>query len=78
MVMRTPAFNESAIGPHKAFLDNLRAQGQIEMTGPFTDASGGAYLLLADDMAAATAVAHADPAYLTGASKVTIYQWQTR
>ncbi|HEV7779307.1 MAG TPA: YciI family protein [Luteibacter sp.] len=78
LVMRTPKFDESIVGPHRAFLDDLRAQGQLEMTGPFTDGSGGAYLLLAEDMDTATAIAHTDPAHLTGASKITIHQWQAR
>jgi len=78
LVMRTPTFAESIIGPHRDFLDGLRARGQLEMTGPFTDGSGGAYLLLAEDMDAATTIAHTDPAHLTGASKITVYQWQTR
>jgi uncharacterized protein YciI len=78
LVTRTPSFDETIVGPHRAFLDDLRAKGQLEMTGPFTDGSGGAYLLLADDMEAAIAIAHTDPAHLTGASNITIHQWQAR
>jgi uncharacterized protein YciI len=77
-VMRTPSFDESIIGPHRVFLDGLRAQGQREMTGPFTDGSGGAHLLLAEDMDTATAIVHTDPAHLTGASTITIHPWQAR
>ena len=36
------SFDEAAIAPHLAFLDDLRAAGQLEMTGGFSDRSGGA------------------------------------
>lgn len=79
MAMRTPSFNEAVIAPHLAFLDDLRAQGQLLMTGGFSDASGGAYVL--ENLASideARAIAARDPLNDGGASVLTVYEWNTR
>ena len=76
MVMRLPAFDAARIQPHREFLDALRAEGRLELAGPFGDGSGGAYLLLADDLDEATAIAHRDPLHLTGGSRITVYAWR--
>ena len=47
MAMRTPQFQSSVIEPHQAFLERLRQSGNLEMSGPFTDETGGAYLIRA-------------------------------
>ena len=43
--IRHPDFDPSVIAPHLAFLDELRAAGQLQLSGGFADKSGGAYLL---------------------------------
>lgn len=79
MAMRRPSFDDAVIAPHLAFLDDLRAAGQLEMTGGFSDRSGGAYVLVnvasLDD---AKAIAARDPLALTGTSDLTVYEWNTR
>ena len=45
LAMRRPGFDEAVVAPHLAFLDELRARGQLAMTGGFADRSGGAYVL---------------------------------
>lgn len=50
----------------------------MELSGPFGDKSGGAYLLQAVDLADATSVAEDDPAHLSGGWQITVYEWQTR
>ena len=45
MTMRTPQFQMSVIEAHKDFLAALRAKGTLELAGPFTDKSGGAYVI---------------------------------
>ena len=37
MAMRKPDFSDEVIAPHLAFLDALRAEGKLEMTGGFSD-----------------------------------------
>jgi uncharacterized protein YciI len=78
VVVRTPAFKASAGDAHQAFLAEVIANGQLEMTGPFTDGSGGAYLLRAPDLAAATAIAHRDPLHTSGSSTLTVHEWRVR
>lgn len=75
MVMRTPQFQDAAIAPHQAFLEDLRCNGQLELAVPFTDKTGGAYLIRAESPAAAQAVAFADPLHTTRSSLVTVHEW---
>ncbi|HEY2394756.1 MAG TPA: YciI family protein [Rudaea sp.] len=72
---RTPGFDASVIDPHQRFLDELRSQGLLELTGPFTDKSGGAYLLSAASLAEAHAIVARDPLSTSGASALSVYEW---
>ncbi len=79
MAMRRPSFDDAVIAPHLAFLDELRAAGQLEMTGGFSDRSGGAYMLVnITSLEEAKAIAARDPLALTGTSDLTVYEWNTR
>lgn len=78
MLKRRPVVDPAAIEAHRAFLEALRAQGVLERSGPFTDKSGGAYLLHADGLAAAQAIVDRDPASTSGGWDVTIHEWQAR
>lgn len=76
LAMRRPHFDPAVVPLHQAFLDRLRERGRVELSGPFGDKSGGAYLLRAADLAEATAIAHSDPAHLSGGWDITVYAWQ--
>ena len=79
MAMRRPSFDDAVIAPHLAFLDELRAGGQLDMTGGFSDRSGGAYVLVnVASLDEAKAIAARDPLALTGTSDLTVYEWNTR
>jgi uncharacterized protein YciI len=75
LVMRTPQFDASLGPAHKVFLDELRAQGRLELSGPFADASGGAYLMRASSLEEARADALRDPLHLHGSSTVIVHEW---
>jgi uncharacterized protein len=75
LTLRRPQFDPAVIAPHYAHLAQLRERGQLELSGPFTDSSGGAYLIRASDLDAAHAIAHDDPLHVTGASEVRVYEW---
>jgi uncharacterized protein YciI len=77
-VLRNPQFDTTLIAAHGAFLDDLRRQGHLELAGPFGDGSGGAYLLHADNMDAAKALAFDDPLHTSGASTVSVREWDAR
>lgn len=79
MAMRRPSFDDAVIAPHLAFLDELRGAGQLEMTGGFSDKSGGAYVMVnVASLDEARAIAARDPLALTGTSELTVYEWNTR
>ena len=75
MAMRTPDFQPAVIEAHHAFLERLRARGHLEMSGPFTDKTGGAYIISATNFAEAKALALDDPLHTTKSSVVTVYEW---
>ncbi len=72
---RTPRLDPQVIAPHYAHLDALKARGVLEAFGPFTDKSGGAYLIRAESLEQAQAIAFADPVHASGSSQVTIREW---
>ncbi|WP_267223059.1 YciI family protein [Dyella silvae] len=78
MAMRRPDFDPAVVQPHKDFLEGLRAGGRLEMSGGFSDQSGGAYLLFANDMDEARGIVHTDPAYTSGGWDITVYEWNAR
>ena len=79
MAMRRPSFDDAVIAPHLAFLDELRAAGQLDMTGGFSDRSGGAYVLVnVASLDEAKAIAARDPLALPGTPDLTVYEWNTR
>jgi uncharacterized protein len=76
LTIRTKNFQESALPLHGAFLDRLRAEGKLELAGPFTDKTGGAYMLKVGSLEEAKAIAQEDPVHTTGSSLVTVYEWK--
>jgi uncharacterized protein YciI len=75
LTLRTPQFDPAVLVPHCLHLDQLRARGQLELSGPFADRSGGAYLVRAASLDEAQAIAFSDPVHVTGSSRVMVYEW---
>lgn len=78
LTLRTPNFQPSIIEAHYTFLHRLRSEDKLELAGPFTDRSGGAYLLKANDLEEAQALAFADPVHTSGSSVVTVHEWDAK
>lgn len=78
ITMRTPQFNPSVIEAHNAFLEGLRQQGKLELAGPFTDKSGGAYLIRAANIDEARKHAMSDPVHTSKSSIVSVYEWNAK
>ena len=76
MLVRRPVLDPAVVPLHMVYLDGLREQGQLELSGPFGDGTGGAYLLHAVDLAEATALVHHDPAHLSGGWDITVHEWR--
>lgn len=75
---RTPKFDPSVIDAHYSFLDELKKRGQLELAGPFTDKSGGAYVINATNLEEAKAIAFSDPVHTSNSSVVTVYEWDAK
>ncbi|MEL3955566.1 YciI family protein [Stenotrophomonas bentonitica] len=79
MVTRTPDFRDEVGAAHVRFLDEVRARGQLLLTGGFTDKSGGAYVLQdIAGLAAAQALVDTDPLLVQGSATARIHEWSTR
>lgn len=78
MTIRRPTLDPAMVQPHKDYLEGLRAGGRIELCGAFSDQSGGAYILHAEHLEEAQAIAHADPGHLSGGWDITVYEWLAR
>ena len=75
LTLRTMQFDPAVIVPHREHLDRLRACGQLELSGPFADLSGGAYIVRATSLDEAQAIAFSDPVHVSGSSRVMVYEW---
>lgn len=75
---RTPQFQAGALAAHQAFLERLRQQRKLELAGPFTDCSGGAYVIKADNLEEARELVFRDPLHTTKSSTVTVYEWNVK
>ncbi|WP_280399685.1 YciI family protein [Nocardia carnea] len=76
LAMRTPAYDPAVAQPHREFLSVLREAGMLQESGPFTDGTGGAYIVLADSRAAAEARVSTDPLHTSGSSVLTVHEWE--
>ncbi len=75
LALRTPDFDAEVLPPHRAYLEALRIRGRLAAHGPFLDQSGGAYVIRADSLAEAEAVAAADPLSHSGAAEMAVWAW---
>ncbi|WP_280269068.1 YciI family protein [Nocardia wallacei] len=76
LALRTPRWDDAVIEPHRDWLSDVRSRGQLDCTGRFTDGTGGAYVVLAENLDAARELVFTDPIHTTGASELTVYEWE--
>ncbi|WP_063821688.1 YciI family protein [Nocardia pneumoniae] len=76
LVMRTPRFDAAVIEPHREFLTGLLERGHLVESGKFTDGTGGAYVIRAENLDAAWEIVRTDPVHTTGSSELTVYEWE--
>lgn len=75
LLIRRPQLDPAVVPLHLAYLERLRGEGRVQLSGGFSDKSGGAYLLHAADLAEATALVHQDPAHVSGGWDITMHEW---
>jgi uncharacterized protein YciI len=78
VTMRRPEFDPDVVPAHYRFLDDLRDRSLLVEAGPFTDKSGGAYVLRAASLEEARSLAEQDPLALRQCSAVTVHEWDAR
>ena len=78
LTIRRPDFDSEVVPAHYDFLDDLRAQGLLVEAGPFTDKTGGAYVLRAGSVDEARRVAELDPLHIQHCSTVTVHEWDAK
>ncbi len=76
LAMRTSAWSDDVIEPHRQWLASVRDAGQLDCTGRFPDGSGGAYVVLAENLGDARELVFTDPIHTSGASDLTVYEWE--
>ena len=75
LTIRKPQFDTVHVSAHYEFLKSLRDRGILEQAGPFTDRSGGAYVIQAENFGAAREIADHDPLHIHDCSDVTVREW---
>ncbi|MCY9127248.1 YciI family protein [Bacillus spizizenii] len=72
LTTRTDQFKQKHVAGHYEFSDRLQAEKRLKLFGPFSDATGGAYVIEAGSLEEAEEIGHADPLVTSGSSMLTI------
>ncbi|WP_316274753.1 YciI family protein [Bacillus halotolerans] len=78
LTTRTDQFNQKHAAGHYEFLDRLQAEKRLKMFGPFSDATGRAYVIKAGSLEEAREIGQADPLVFSGSSELTIKEWKLK
>ncbi|MEG7334536.1 YciI family protein [Bacillus sp. 0102A] len=78
LTTRTDQFNQEHVAGHYEFLDRLQAEKRIKMFGPFSDDTGGAYVIEAGSPEEAAKIGHEDPLVASGSSELTVKEWNLK
>ncbi|KAA6451220.1 YciI family protein [Bacillus swezeyi] len=78
MTTRTENFNDTYVPAHYDFLNRLKTENRLEMYGPFSDKTGGAYLVRAHSFEEAKKIGDSDPLIENGSSTLVIKEWLTK
>ncbi|MEC0583913.1 YciI family protein [Bacillus spizizenii] len=72
LTTRTDQFKQKHVAGHYEFSDRLQAEKRLKLFGPFSDATGGAYVIEAGSLEEAEEIGHADPLVTSGSPMLTI------
>ncbi|MGP7816771.1 YciI family protein [Niallia sp. 01092] len=75
---RTQNFDQNYVQPHYDFLDKLKENNQLEAFGPFSDSTGGAYVIKCDSLDEAVKISESDPLIKSGSSTVDVKEWMVK
>ncbi|KJJ42806.1 hypothetical protein UM89_04130 [Bacillus subtilis] len=72
------SFKQEHVAGHYEFSDCLQGENRLKMFGPFSDATGGAYVIEAGSLEEAAEIGHADPLVANGSSELAIKEWKLK
>lgn len=75
---RTEKFDPEQIPAHYEYLNRLKKENKLEMYGPFSDATGGAYIIRAGSFTEAQRIGQLDPLIKSGSSTIVVKEWMTK
>ncbi|MCM5705403.1 YciI family protein [Larsenimonas salina] len=75
LLSRDQEVSHELITAHRDYLHTLKAQDRLMLAGPFKDIKGGAYVLKADTLADARALAEQDPLIDSGIATFVVHEW---
>jgi uncharacterized protein len=75
---RTEKFDPEQIPAHYEYLNRLKKENKLESYGPFSDATGDAYIIRAGSFAEAQRIGQLDPIIKTGCSTVIVKEWMAK
>lgn len=75
---RTKNFDNQFVQPHYDFLNSLKEKNQLQAFGPFSDASGGAYVIKCNSLDEATKIGYSDPLIKSGSSTIVVKEWMVK
>lgn len=78
ITQRKPSFTGNSIEGHRSFLQKLRNDHVLIVAGGFQDQTGGAYVIEADSLEAATEIINADPMKMEAEAIYTIKEWNAQ
>jgi uncharacterized protein YciI len=63
---------------HLSYMAKLKQEGKLRLAGRFTDGQGGLYILIANSIEEAKALAEADPYHSNKLREYTVREWEQR
>jgi uncharacterized protein YciI len=76
LAMRDADLNARHRPAHLEYVADLKRQGKVWASGPFSDGRGGMVVYRGADLDEIRALAEADPLVRVGARALTLYPWQ--
>lgn len=78
ILSRTENFDPEQLPAHYEYMNRLKKENRLVMYGPFSDATGGASLILAGSLEEAKRIGQLDPLVKNGSSTVIIKEWMAK
>lgn len=75
---RTENFDPEQIPAHYEYINRFKKENRLVMYGPFSDATGGAFIIRAGSLEEAKRIGQLDPLVKSGSSTIIVKEWMTK